>query len=218
METFFDYQLFSSEFVKLYGAQIELNDPAHRLEHLDTVFENSLVIKKKAENQGIVLDVDMCEIFLVAYFHDLFSRYRNVHHQLAGQFIHSTDCPLVSTLCISSAKINCRSRVVAACMEHRASHKGEYSSDLSVLMAAADQGYPKQQPDDVNQMLARSMRYTRSKMSDDTEPNVIRNISITHIKDKFGRKGYAVKNELIKELYAAELEKRYQAIDALEFV
>lgn len=85
-------------------------------------------------------------------------------------------------------------------------------------MAAADQGYPKQQPDDVRQLLARSIRYTRSKMPDDTASNVIRNISITHIKDKFGRNGYAVKNELIKGLYAAELEQRYQAIDALEFV
>ena len=61
METYFDYQLVRSEFVKLYGAQIELNDPAHRLEHLDMVFENALTIKKKAESQGVVLDVN--EIF-----------------------------------------------------------------------------------------------------------------------------------------------------------
>ena len=218
MQIIFQYQEMRTEFIKQYGAQIQLNDPAHQLEHLDIVYENALVILSKAKDQGTELYVDLPEIFLVAYFHDLFSRYRNIHHRLASEFIRNTDCPLVSTLCLMSKISESRKRVADACAEHRASFEGKYSSDLSKLMAAADQGYPKQQPEDVNQMLARSMRYTRSKMPQDTEANMIRNIATTHIKDKFGRNGYAIKNELIKTLYAAELEQRYQTIDALGFV
>lgn len=175
------FHLYRQRVISKYSAQWNTLDPAHRLEHFDNVFHNAQKILQDVPEMND--NIDMKEVFVVSYFHDLFTWSRNNHHRLACEFILTTSCSIVSELLVGK---HARMRAAKACLEHRASWEGTYSSSLSKLMSAADRGIPKT----ADVLLQRSMAYTRANQPTVSEAEV-RFISVLHVKEKYGRHGYA---------------------------
>lgn len=184
-------------------------DEAHRQEHFDDVYETGLHI-----NEVLGLGQDPKLIMFVAYFHDLFCDQREIHHELSGRFIMETRERLIErnlTLCE-------RKRVASACEEHRASFKGNFSYILSELMNSADRGQPKP----VTEMIDRAIAYRKSKFPHDSKKESYQDYlhriideSISHIKEKYGRNGYARYTDMYKKVFGEELENMYNEIDNL---
>lgn len=191
-----------AEVIAKYGRHWELLDAAHRIEHFDSVFDTALLIMSRSEPMA-----DPQEVFVVAYFHDLFTWSRSNHHLLAETFIRTTNCTLVTSMLDTPEAVD---RVALACREHRASWAGGFSSDLSRLMSAADRGIPKS----AHQLLERAKLYAQAHNPDMSlyEINVT---AVEHIKEKFGRFGYAKIPSTHKEMFAEEYEILYDEIDRL---
>lgn len=185
-----------------YGKQWASLDEAHRVEHFDNVFNAGIKIAQRAG-----LDIDPREIFVVAYFHDLFTWSRSNHHFLAETFIRTTTCPIVTEMLQTPGAVN---RVALACREHRASWTGKYSSDLSKVMASADRGIPKT----AQELLQRSMVYTAAHNPNMSDAE-IKQTAVLHIKDKFGRNGYSRVPQEHLEMFQPEYEILYTEIDDL---
>ena len=185
-----------------YSRHWELLDPAHRVEHFDDVFNTAVALVSRTG-----MAVDLKEVFVVAYFHDLFTWSRSNHHLLAETFIRTSSCPIVTSLLETAEAID---RVALACREHRASWTGGHSTDLSRLMSAADRGIPKS----AQVQLDRSMQYTRVHCPGMSEEEV-RAESVKHVKEKYGRGGYARVPDFHRELFAQEYEVLWAEIDAL---
>ena len=171
------------------------NDKAHQIDHADEVYETALKINKQFH-----LHQNMDDIALAVYLHDIFSNknQRKLHHKLASDFVLQSKDDILKNI---SAE---RRRLIAnAILEHRASFEGKYSSKLSELLAAADRGKPNLKKD-----LERSTKYHKGNTAE----------AIKHMKEKFGRYGYAKYPEVYKKFYEKELEKRYRDIDALSIL
>lgn len=191
------------EVIEKYNRQWELLDPAHRIEHFDSVFNTAIKIIERSLN----LDVNPEEVFLVAYFHDLFTWSRNNHHFLSETFIRTTSCQIVKEFAPTPEAID---RVALACREHRASWTGEFSGDLSRLMSAADRGIPS----GAQSLLTRALFYAAAHNAEKSDDEIL-TISVKHIKEKFGRTGYANIPLDHLELFRPEYEALYQEIDEL---
>lgn len=181
-----------------YSAQYLLNDPSHRSSHFRTVEKTALEI-----NDVLELDQDPLHIMLVAYFHDLFAWSRNNHHQLAFEWVRTTDDPFIKQLHDKD-----RARVAAACLEHRATYDGNFSSKLSELMSAAD----REAPTSVKEMMKRSIEYHLFKERNQAKAE---DKARVHIKDKFGTNGYARYPEIYMQVYGDKLYELQKAIDLL---
>jgi hypothetical protein len=190
------------EIAAKYSQHWELLDPAHRQSHFDMVFNNGLAISKRLN-----ISIRPEEVLAVAYFHDLFTWSRSNHHFLSETFIRTTKCGIVLSLCDTPESIE---RVALACREHRASWTGSYSGDLSIVMSAADRGIPKT----ASELLNRSTLYTKTH-NPEMDDTAVRNLAITHIKEKYGRNGYARIPEIHKRSYVSEYEILYKEIDLL---
>lgn len=116
------------QYIEAYGAQYQLNDPAHRVEHFDKVLALMLDL-----NDHYQLQYRQELIVAGAFLHDLFAAYRDVHHILAQHYVATTDDPLIASLSTSE-----RTLLAAACGEHRASYQGKYSSSFSVLLSSSE--------------------------------------------------------------------------------
>jgi hypothetical protein len=191
------------EVVKKYSPMWEILDPAHRIDHFDSVFNTGVFLMSRFS-----LDIDPKEIFVVSYFHDLFTWSRNNHHLLSEAFVRTTNCPLVKNMLPSEEAIN---RVALACREHRASWTGGYSGPLSMLMACADRGIPKT----AQVLLDRAVLYSIKHSPEDTSLEEIHRSSVEHIKEKYGRNGYAKIPDVHKKMFEKEYEILYQEIDKL---
>jgi hypothetical protein len=186
-----------------YSAHWELLDPAHRLSHFDSVFNTALVIMERSP----LLDVNPEEVFLVAYYHDLFTWSRNNHHFLSETFIRTTSCQIVREFAPTPEAID---RVALACREHRASWAGEFSGDLSRLMSAADRGVPST----AQSLLNRALFYAAAHNPGKTDEQIME-LSVAHIREKYGRTGYAKIPLDHLEMFREEYEILYAEIDNL---
>lgn len=190
------------QIVDKFSAMWEHNDAAHRIEHFDEVEQCGLYLLK-----ALGKDYDPKLVLFTAYFHDLFAWSRENHHLLSAEFIIGTDHPLIA----SSLDHGDRRLVSAACGEHRASYKGDFTYAFSELMNSADRGFPG----DVSAMLERALEYRRSKGIHTDDAVKMRDDAIAHLKDKWGTGGYARFPKLYQEVFERELtEQRYQ-IDSL---
>lgn len=186
----------SAEFEKHW----ELNDGAHRRKHFAEVEACGRLINRRLE-----LGYSHKLILFVAYFHDLFAWSRNIHERMSFDYVTGTDNKLFDVLFPEEREL-----VALACLEHRASFKGEYSNQFSAMMASADRGLPG----NVEAMVERSVRYHYDalKVNNQVEARVR---AVKHIKEKFGTGGYARYPELYLKAFGPELEKQRKEIDAL---
>lgn len=189
------------EIADAFTAMWSHNDHAHRQDHFEEVFQTAMEIQRR-----IGLDYNPKLILFAAYFHDLFAWSRSNHHVLSFEFIKATDHPLIEKH-LNAAE---RRLVAIACLEHRASFTGEFTNGFSELINSADRGLPG----DVQAMLERAMAY-RSHRYPEEPVELCRAVSINHLKDKFGKGGYARYPEFYKRAFGKELQAQQVVIDRL---
>jgi len=190
------------ELIAAFSPHWTLNDPAHRQDHFEDVFKTGMHISK---DQGY--DFDPVHILFAAYFHDLFAWSRVNHHDLSYEFMRSTDHPLILKYLPTQHE---RNVVAFACHEHRASYKGDFYSEFTSMINAADRGFPN----DVPAMVERSNKYWLAKwpeMSDDERMAGV----IQHIKDKFGHGGYARYPNVYLRAFGSQLNEMRDKIAKL---
>lgn len=168
------------------------NDPAHREEHFDDVFNAGIKINKVCQ-----LNLNPYMIVIFAYFHDLFTWNRKDHHMLGAEYVRTTTNRLVLET-LNETEINI---VATAIEEHRASYKGTYSNVFSAAMASADRGLPG----NIQELYQRSIDYTRANYPKSNERKII-STAVNHISDKFGHGGYAVYPDLYEKTFQEELK------------
>ena len=100
-------------------------------------------------------------------------------------------------------------KMSSAIKEHRASYKGEYSSLLSEVLAAADRGAP-----DLNSTIIRSSKYYLEREPNSDLKTIAENV-YKHLLEKFSRTGYMKYNAIYSSFYKKEINNMYVAIDNL---
>ena len=179
----------------------ELNDAGHRVEHFSEVYKTGIAI-----NQTLKLKQDRKLLLFASYFHDLFAWSRSNHHKLSEEFILGTGHELISDNLTQEERI----LVAGACRKHRASNREPFSNFFEEFFNASDRERPKS----VESMLERSMRYTRVVSPALSEPEV-REVSVAHLKDKFGHNGYAHYPKVYLAVYEGSLKALRDEIAAL---
>lgn len=170
-----------------------LNDPAHRIEHFENVFQCAVQI-----NDALGFRYDLRMLLLAAYFHDLFTWQRNNHHQMSHKWVRTTDHPFFAWLSDKE-----RWEVAQGCLQHRASFKGEFSCQFAELINAADRELPTTAID----VLQRSIEYTAAKHKV-WDYETVRTASIAHVKEKYGHGGYARYPGMYEQTFGVELHKQ----------
>lgn len=189
------------EIIQAFHSHWEHNDKAHRVEHFEEVYQTAMEIQRRL---GLTYDPKL--ILFAAYFHDLFAWSRKNHHDLSSEFIYDTDHPLIEQYLNREE----RSFVAVACLEHRASYEGKFTLEFSELINSADRGLPG----DVQAMLERAMAY-RSHRHPEEPVEVCKAASVRHLKDKFGKNGYARYPDLYKAAFGKELAAQQEVISRL---
>jgi len=189
--------------ITAFGKAYELNDLAHREDHFEEVNQTALFI-----NNELDMQFDEVEILFAAYFHDLFAWSRNNHHELSHHWISTTDHPLIVEYL--GERPWERERVALACLEHRASYEEEFSTEFSALINAADRGMPCAP----EILLRRAIKYREFHFPNQTEDQRIAE-SIKHIKEKFGKGGYARYPDVYRRAFVGALEAQQEAIAKL---
>ena len=184
----------------------ELNDLGHRYDHFNDVFVTGLYINK-------ALDCGVSEklILLAAFFHDLFTWDRLNHHVMSSEWVMRTEYPMITELSDSD-----RVMLSKACLEHRASGSGIYSSVFSELMAAADRCIPRDSR--VEELFDRVVTSkTGSGMTDEE----IRRHAIEHLQKKFNLNAAKTFPSMWRRAFPGKMEELQAAIqlkfDRFEF-
>jgi len=160
-----------------YQAFYTYGDPAHLIDHADSVCDLALHINKEC-NEHLVI--------LAAYMHDMFNaNNRPIHNELAYAYVLKAEDKFLKKL--SEAEIL---EVAHAVLEHRASFKGEFYSPLSAIISSADRGLP-----DLDFIVRRSMKFNKGNAED----------VYSHIRSKYGVKGYANYPKVYQEIFEKEL-------------
>lgn len=179
------------------------NDIAHRIDHADTVAEEAvkICVSLKLPKDVFALSV------IAAYLHDVQCHVdRKHHHVLAHSWTYRnakrimSECPLVESIKDIEAIAN-------ACYEHRSSYKGAYSSVVSEVVAAADNGAPEC---DLS-LYRRSYMYCRATANGSKQEAIMH--ALTHIKDKYGVKGYSKYSPVYIKMYDDALVNRMNWIE-----
>lgn len=191
----------NKHFSDVYFASYQLNDRAHQGVHFYEVLDNGIEM-----NHVFDLGCRVDLIAIVAWTHDMFAWSRDNHHLLAECWVRSTNDPIINGLTDTE-----RDMVATACLEHRASSGGVYSSVFSELMASADRGKPI-----LIEKLNRAYVFAKDAYNMSDEEAFAK--SISHVREKFGRNGYQVLPELYKRHYEMELEAMYLGIEQLAAV
>ncbi len=181
------------EFFKVWYVS---NDAAHQIEHADAVYDLALSLNKK-------MDYNLKEehIALAAYAHDIRSDLegRKYHNVLAHDMILERNSHIAAIFSdITDEDLH---YIAKAVLEHRASYKGEYTSNLSLLISAADRG-----PIDYNIMYERSLKYNKGYHAG----------VLQHMKEKFGYGGYAKYPKFYEEMMCEEIKELKERIKAQE--
>ena len=180
----------------------QLNDEGHREPHFNDVYKTGLTIVERVGEQA---SISWRDILMVAYFHDLFAWSRNNHHLMSKAWILTTTHPIVETLYPDAVS---RNRIANACGEHRASYSGEFSTLLSEVMSSADRGIPGQLDKSIERSIAYNLHHGVPQKN-------VEAVAISHIKERYGRTGYARYPVLYKNVFAVELEQFWNDIDQL---
>lgn len=194
-------QQLRQELIKQFKPAWMLNDRAHHEGHFEAVFATGVYINNQLE-----LGFDEKLILLAAYLHDLFAWSRENHHQLSQQFVLTSKSSVFEGLTGTD-----RYLVAGACLQHRASFHGQFSTNFAELFNAAD----REMPGTVQDLLDRAILYRTDRNPEMSEDEVLVN-SVRHIKEKYGRNGYAIYPALYRKVFSQELERLFDQIDDLQ--
>jgi hypothetical protein len=186
--------------IKDFSRHWEMNDDAHRIEHFLDVEKCGNYI-----NDKLGLGFDPMLIMLVAFFHDKYAYDRHNHHLMSGEWVRSTD--YIAILALSREQ---RIMVAAGCREHRASGNQPFTCDFAEMMCSADRGFPTTDPE---QLVKRAVQH-RMHESGMSEAEA-RPLAIEHIKEKYGKGGYARYPEMYVRAFAEEFYAQKEAIALL---
>lgn len=178
----------------------ERNDSAHKIAHADSVCCLAL---KLNDFLPIEKRVEVPLIILASYFHDVAASDRKVHHIKAAEIVRTIDFEFLVDLDAKDREI-----VALACLEHRASYSGEFSSMLSEIISSADRGKPALQ-----YHLQRSIQFNMDR--ENMTYDAARINACLHMKDKYGEGGYANYPNLYKTYFADQLDQLAFEIELL---
>lgn len=196
-----DIKSLRERIVKEFSAEWELNDPAHRADHFEEVFQCGVFINKKLE-----LGYDEKLILFAAYFHDMYARSRDNHHMMSYHWMSTTTNPLI----LENLDPGETMLVAWGCQQHRASFEGTFKNQFCELINSADRGFPG----DVPAMLERAIKY-RTSASPELSKEEVLDVSIDHLKDKFGKGGYARYPALYIKAFGDKMQQQLDEIKAL---
>jgi HD superfamily phosphodiesterase len=174
-------------------------DSSHGWNHIEDVAKNALEI-----NRRMILNLNEEYLVLAALFHDIYSdTNRKNHHTLAADWFAKFMIKQYKYDAIDILEMS------SAIKEHRASYKGEYSSLLSEVLAAADRGAP-----DLNSKIIRSSKYYLEREPNSDLKTIAENV-YKHMVEKFSRTGYMKYNAIYSSFYKKEIHNMYVTIDKL---
>jgi len=180
-------QKFIDEVRAYYAPYYEDGDQAHLIDHADEVCSLALDINKGCDEKLVIL---------AAYIHDIFNATdRKNHNILAFEYVLEANDKFLQSLTDKELLL-----VAHAVLEHRASYKGKYYSQLSKIISSADRGKP-----DIKATVIRSMKFNNANAQD----------VYKHIKEKYASSGYAKYPQIYKEFFGKELEKFQEAVDTI---
>ncbi len=200
IETLEYAQVFESKYAQAYL----LNDPAHREDHFREVLHNCLSLHRRVHGEDSSISQQKMYV-AAAYLHDLFAWSRVNHHILSHEYVVSGDCELLAIFTPEE-----RHLVAKACLEHRASFKGKFSSRFSEAFNAADLG-----PPNLLHGLKRAYKYARSTAPGRTPEEAVQ-VAVDHLIDKYGRNGYARRSDVYVTMYSAEIEEYFNSLEGLQ--
>lgn len=174
------------------------NDLAHQIDHADDVCDLALKL-----NETLEVKEEVTLVIMAAYFHDIFAKDREVHHELSYNYVSEMQNEILSDLSDEDRK-----KVAMACLEHRSSFHDTFYSPISEIITSADRGYPN-----LANNLERSKRFWISK-HEANEASAERHAR-DHMKEKYGANGYANYPLLYRRYFKRELEMMQQEIEDL---
>jgi hypothetical protein len=191
----------TQQIVNAFADKWEMNDPAHRQGHFETVYQTGLVI-----NQQLDLGFDPKLILFAAYFHDFFAWSRNNHHELAFHWMSTTDHPVIlENLSPSETML-----VAWGCGQHRASFKGSFKNTFCELINSADREFPG----NIDHMIGRAMSYLKKTHPHYSEDEC-REGATQHLKQKYSRGGYVRYPDMYLKVFGDRVDQHRLAIEAL---
>ncbi|AXH70785.1 HD domain protein [Vibrio phage BONAISHI] len=177
-------------------------DAGHQLSHVALVAAEADRINKEL---GSPYSTEL--VVAAAMWHDIFStkEHRDVHEQKAADYVleHQQDHVILTSFTKEEIIL-----ISNAIRQHRASYKGEYSSKLSEIIAAADRGNP-----DLDKMLRRVIKIKMDVYSMDYDTAYSE--GIIHLKEKFGKNGYAKYPKLYQDMYSSEIQDLQNKLESL---
>jgi len=186
------YEKLRQEIREWFKPFYEGEDLAHTIEHADEVCDLALRINTEKFDEVY----ESKHIMIAAYAHDMFTQSnRKLHHELAHDYIALTNDPIIEELSDPE-----RMTIAFAVLEHRASHKGKLTSQMSQIISAADRGVP-----DLDNIIDRSMKFNNGDYKQVVE----------HIKNKYGKEGYVKYSDFYQEMFKKEIQILQEGIEEL---
>lgn len=192
-----DYGVFMKELISLLLDDVreyyERNERPHDLCHVKEVMADvdklSKLVKLRDNYHRAAL--------VAAAWHDAFDHVdRKRHHSLASEhLIRNSESMMVRY----DLDADAMESAWFACLEHRASWEGAFTTMVSEVVSAADRGRPN-----LKSMLLKAFEYSKNKLglSDDEA----KERACEHMHEKFGSEGYARYPRFYQELYASEID------------
>lgn len=182
------------EFVLPFYAK---NDTAHQIQHALHVVDETVVICDKINASPETTYAAIT----AAYLHDISCHVdRDTHHELAKYYVlmnWDTILPLLP----SEYYIDMHD-VANACAEHRSSFTGAYSSIVSQIVSAADNGKPS-----TDHWRYHYRAFTFAIEHKGYTHQDACHHALTHIIEKYGHNGYNRVSDVYAKVYANEIEE-----------
>lgn len=169
-------------------------DKGHDLNHIKYVIKRSIKFSEKEKN----INIDM--VYTVAAYHDIGHKIDPKNHEKISAKILEKDPKLKEFFKEEEIKI-----MKEAIEDHRASSKEEPRNIYGKIVSSADRNT------DINSIIKRTYEY-RIKNYKNASLEELIDESYSHIKDKFGNKGYATEKMYYED---KEYEKFLKEIDIL---
>jgi exopolyphosphatase/pppGpp-phosphohydrolase len=145
-------------------------------------------------------------VLTAAAWHDAQMECRETHHEDGAQYVIKNAEWFQLTYGLGAGEVQ---EVAQAIRTHRASYKGEYTSDAQRIVAAADRGRPGPLKEMLKRACAFGVEHTGLELSE-AKAN-----ACYHMYEKYGREGYATYPDFYIEIFKDELEVLWDQIDAL---
>ncbi len=161
------------------------NDQGHGLEHIKYVIKRSLRFARENNKKRDSL-VDMNMVYVIAAYHDVGHHIDAKNHEKVSAEMLKNDKGLLDFF--GQEEIETMSQAVE---DHRASAQNLPRNIYGEIVSSADRNT------EIAHALKRTYQYNLARGESDVNKNML--ISISHLKDKFGQKGYATEKMFFKD-------------------